>query len=174
MHAAPGGDLASNLEQLELAFNNVFPGNPFDYYFLDQHFLENYREEQQFGKAFAFFAIIALFIASMGLFSLSTFVTMSRVKEIGVRKVLGAKVMSIVGQLNKEFIWLVAVAIVIATPVSIWLVNDWLSAFPYRISLGPWFFVLPGVALLLICLLSVSIKTIAASRLNPVKLLRDQ
>lgn len=169
-----GGELVANLEHIEAAFENVFPGNPFDYYFLDKHFLENYREEQQFGKAFAFFAIVALLIASVGLFSLSTFVTMSRVKEIGVRKVLGAKVVSIVGQLNKEFLMLVLVAILIATPISVWLINDWLSAFPYRIGLGFGFFVLPGISLLLLSLLSVSVKTIAASRLNPVKLLRDQ
>lgn len=169
-----GGDLVANLEQVEAAFHNVFPGNPFDYYFLDQHFIENYREEQQFGRAFAFFALVALLIASVGLFSLSTFVTMSRLKEIGVRKVLGARVLSILGQLNKEFMLLVLVAILVATPLSVWLVNDWLSSFPYRIGLGLGFFVLPGLSLLLICLFSVSVKTLAASRLNPVKLLRDQ
>lgn len=168
-----GGDLVSNLEQLEIDFANVFPGNPFDYYFLDEHFENNYRDEKRFGKAFAFFAIMALLIASVGLFSLSTFVTLTRVKEIGVRKVLGARVLSIVSQLNKEFLLLMILSIAMATPVSIWLINNWLSAFPYRISLGPAFFVLPGVLLLLICLFSVSIKTLAASRLNPVKLLRD-
>ena len=168
-----GGDLMANLEALETAFTNVFPGNPFEYEFLDQHFEANYRDEQRFGKAFAFFAIVALLIASVGLFSLSTFVTLTRVKEIGVRKVLAARVVSIVGQLNKEFLMLVVVSILIATPLSVWLINDWLSAFPYRISLGLAFFVLPGILLLLICLCSVSIKTIAASRLNPVRLLRD-
>lgn len=169
-----GGDLVANLNQLEEVFSNVFPGNPFDYYFLDQHFENNYQEEKRFGKAFAFFAAVALLIACVGLFSLSTFVTLTRVKEIGVRKVLGARVISIVGQLNREFMILVLVSIAVASPISVWLIQDWLSTFPYRISLGLTFFVLPGLSLLLICLLTVSLKTVAASRLNPVKLLRDQ
>ncbi len=169
-----GGTNESNLAEMEVVFASVFPGNPFEYFFLDNHFVANYEQEQRFGKSFGFFALIAILIAAIGLYSLSSFITMSRSKEIGVRKVLGAGAMTIVKHLNRDFMILILLASLIATPLSLWALEDWLTAFPYRISLGLLFFVGPGLAILVISLLSVSIKTIAASRINPVNLLRAE
>ncbi len=169
-----GGKRQDNLAAIEEVFRDLFPGNPFKYFFLNDHVLKNYEQEERFGKSFGFFAIIAILISGIGLFSLSSFITLSRSKEIGIRKVLGARAKTIVNQLNKDFIILVFLATLIATPLSIWAVESWLNAFPYRISLGLLFFIVPGLAILLISLASVSIKTISASRANPVNLLYRQ
>lgn len=169
-----GGSLRENLAELETVFSSVFPGNPFDYVFLDDHFEQNYEQEQRFGRSFGFFALIAILIASIGLYSLSSFITVSRSKEIGIRKVLGAKATTIVNHLNKDFLILVLMASVVATPLSLWAVENWLASFPYRISLGFLFILGPSLAVLLISLGSVSFKTITASRVNPINLLKRE
>ncbi len=169
-----GGSLQQSLAEVEEVFSTVFPGNPFDYFFLDAHFEQNYEQEQRFGRSFGFFALIAILIASIGLYSLSSFITLSRSKEIGIRKVLGARAMTIVNHLNRDFLILVLLALVVATPLSLWAVNGWLASFPYRISLGLLFIIGPGLAILCISLASVSIKTVAASRLNPINLLHRE
>lgn len=168
------GSIEQSLAEVEEVFSTVFPGNPFDYFFLDAHFEQNYEQEQRFGRSFGFFALIAILIASIGLYSLSSFITLSRSKEIGIRKVLGAKAMTIVNHLNKDFLLLVLVASLVATPLSLLAVNGWLASFPYRISIGLLFFFGPGLVILLISLASVSIKTVAASRLNPINLLHRE
>ncbi|MFY0593656.1 ABC transporter permease [Roseivirga sp.] len=169
-----GGELRKNLAEIEIVFNQVFPGNPFDYFFLDAHFVENYEQEQRFGRSFGFFAIIAILIASIGLYSLSSFITVSRSKEIGIRKVLGAKASSIVNHLNKDFLILVLIASIVATPLSLWAVENWLTSFPYRISVGMLLILGPSLAILFISIASVSIKTIAASKVNPIRLLQRE
>lgn len=169
-----GGTAEANMAEMKEVFTSVFPGNPFEYFFLDSHFVKNYEQEQRFGRSFGFFALIAILIAAIGLYSLSSFITMSRSKEIGVRKVLGARAISIVSHLNRDFVVLILLASLIAIPLSLWALEDWLNAFPYRISLGALFFVGPGLMILLISLASVSIKTVAASRINPVKLLHRE
>jgi len=169
-----GGSLRENLAEVEAVFSTVFPGNPFDYFFLDAHFEQNYEQEQRFGRSFGFFALIAILIASIGLYSLSSFITVSRSKEIGIRKVLGAKSMMIVNHLNKDFLILVVVAAVIATPLSLWAVENWLSSFPYRISIGLLFILGPSFAIICISILSVSAKTVAASKVNPIRLLQRE
>ncbi|WP_176723298.1 ABC transporter permease [Roseivirga misakiensis] len=169
-----GGDLRQNLAEIETIFNQVFPGNPFDYFFLDAHFIQNYEQEGRFGRSFGFFAIIAILIASIGLYSLSSFITVSRSKEIGIRKVLGAKASSIVNHLNRDFLILVLLASVVATPLSLWAVENWLASFPYRISVGLVLILGPSLSILLISLASVSIKTIAASKVNPIRLLQRE
>lgn len=166
--------LTSHMAEIEEVFSDVFPGNPFEAYFLNDHFNENYVYEQRFGKSFAFFAVIAMLIAAIGLYSLSSFITVSRSKEIGVRKVLGARVWSIINHLNKDFVKLILLAGLIATPLSIWAVEGWLNSFPYRVSPSPLFFALPVFIILLVSLGSVSLKTVAAARINPVKLLRRE
>lgn len=169
-----GGTTEANLAQMEEVFTSVFPGNPFEYFYLDNHFVKNYEQEQRFGRSFGFFALIAILIAAIGLYSLSSFITLSRSKEIGIRKVLGARAMTIVGHLNRDFVLLIMLASLIATPLSLWALEDWLNAFPYRINPGLLFIFGPGLAILLVSLASVSVKTIAASRINPVKLLRRE
>ena len=169
-----GGTAGDNMDELEEVFSSVFPGNPFEYFFLDNHFIQNYEEEQRFGRSFGFFALIAILIAAIGLYSLSSFITMSRSKEIGMRKVLGARSLTIVNHLNRDFVMLILLAALVATPLSVWALNDWLNDFPYRISLGLLFFIAPALSILLISLMSVSVKTIAASRINPINLLRRE
>jgi len=169
-----GGSIQQSLAEVEEAFNTVFPGNPFDYYFLDDHFEQNYQDEKRFGRSFGFFALIAILIASIGLYSLSSFITLSRSKEIGIRKVLGAKASSIVNHLNRDFLVLILLAALVTTPLSLWAVEGWLESFPYRISLGFMFFVVPGLVILLVSLASVSLKTVAASRVNPINLLHRE
>ncbi|MCG8575236.1 MAG: ABC transporter permease, partial [Flavobacteriales bacterium] len=169
-----GGTTEANLAQMEEVFTSVFPGNPFEYFYLDNHFVKNYEQEQRFGRSFGFFALIAILIAAIGLYSLSSFITLSRSKEIGIRKVLGARAMTIEGHLNRDFVLLIVLASLIATPLSLWALEDWLNAFPYRISPGLLFIFGPGLAILLVSLASVSVKTIAASRISPVKLLRRE
>ena len=166
--------LEESLVEVEEVFSTVFPGNPFDYFFLDDHFEQNYEQEKRFGRSFGFFALIAILIASIGLYSLSSFITVSRSKEIGIRKVLGAKAGTIVKHLNKDFLILVLLASIVATPLSLWAVDNWLSSFPYRISLGTLFILGPSLVILFISLASVSIKTIGASRINPIQLLRRE
>lgn len=166
--------LGESLAEVEEVFSTVFPGNPFDYFFLDDHFEQNYEQEQRFGRSFGFFALIAILIASIGLYSLSSFITVSRSKEIGIRKVLGAKASTIINHLNKDFLLLVLYASIVATPLSLWAVDSWLASFPYRISLGILFILGPSLAILFISLASVSIKTISASRVNPIQLLRRE
>ncbi len=117
---------------LKKTYTAFFPGNLFDYYFLDQHYNQQYANDQLFGKAFSIFSGFAIFIACLGLLGLSLFATAQRTKEIGVRKVLGASVVNIVTLLSKDFIVLVVVAFVIASPVAWWVMHRWLQDFAYR------------------------------------------
>ena len=131
---------------LKKTYTAFFPGNLFDYYFLDQHYNEQYANDQLFGKAFSIFSGFAIFIACLGLLGLSLFATAQRTKEIGVRKVLGASVVNIVTLLSKDFILLVGIAFVIASPVAWWVMHRWLQDFAYRIDIEWWVFILAGVS----------------------------
>ena len=125
-------DVPAVIANLKKTYTAFFPGNLFDYYFLDQHYNEQYASDQLFGKAFSIFSGFAIFIACLGLLGLSLFATAQRTKEIGVRKVLGASVVNIVTLLSKDFIVLVGVAFVVASPVAWWVMHRWLQDFAYR------------------------------------------
>ncbi len=150
------------------------PEHPFEYSFLDETYNRQYRAEQQTGQLFNFFAGVAILVSCLGLLGLAAFTAEQRTKEIGVRKVLGASVFSIVALLSKDFLKLVAVAIVIASPLAWWAMTKWLENFAYKISIGWWVFALSGLLAVGIALLTVSFQSIRAALMNPVKSLRAE
>lgn len=160
------------LEQIEEPWKLSFPGNPIDYFFLDQFFNRQYKSDIQFANVFTIFTGLAIFVACMGLFGLASFMAMQRTKEIGVRKVLGSSVSQIVILLSKGFIQLVLFANVIAWPLAWWLMNNWLKSFPYRIEIDLVLFAAAGVVVIVIAFLSVSIQTLKSARANPAETLK--
>ncbi|MES2734429.1 MAG: ABC transporter permease [Bacteroidota bacterium] len=164
--------LPNTLEKLRGSWNEIFPGNPFDHFFLNDFFNAQYKTDIQFGKVFQLFSALAIFIACLGLFGLALFTTTQRTKEIGVRKVLGANISSIVLLLSKDFIQLVLIANLLSWPLAYWGISQWLENYAFRIEISPWLFILPTLLVLLIALLTVSFQTWRAARQNPVKALR--
>lgn len=160
------------ISQVEHAWNTHFPGNPMDYFFLDQFFNRQYESDRQFGQVFSLFTALAIFVACLGLFGLASFMTIQRTKEIGIRKVLGSTVPNIVFMLSQGFISLVLIANLIAWPLAWWIMDTWLQGFPYRIQINPLLFVGAGLGVLVIAFLSVSFQTMKAAMVNPVKTLR--
>lgn len=159
---------------IEKEFKAMAPGQPFSYRFLDESFNEMYKAEMRVGNLALAFSIIAIAIACLGLFGLATFMAQQRVKEIGVRKVLGASVSNIIAMLSADFVKLVTIAAVIAFPVAWYAMHKWLQDFAYRTSIAWWIFPLALLLGLLIALLSVSFKAVAAANTNPVKSLRTE
>jgi putative ABC transport system permease protein len=165
-------DLSETIAAVRNIYTTLLPGNPFDYYFVDDRFNEQYRDDQRFGDLFAVFAGLAILIASLGLFGLSAFTTEQRTKEIGIRKVLGASATSVVSLVTREFVVLVILANVVAWPVAYYLMHQWLQSFAYHVTPGIWSFVLSGILALLTACLSVASQAIRAARANPVEALR--
>ncbi|MCY7359295.1 MAG: ABC transporter permease, partial [Rudanella sp.] len=149
-------------------------GQPFNYSFLDDDFDRMYRSEQRVGTIALIFALLAILISCLGLFGLAAFMAEQRTKEIGVRKVLGASVVSIVTLLSKDFLKLVLIAIVIASPIAWWAMHRWLQDFAYKIDIEWWVFALAGLLAVGIALLTVSFQSIKAALMNPVKSLRSE
>ena len=147
---------------------------PFSYHFVDKQFEAKYQSDLKAGSLFNFFAAIAIFISCLGLLGLATYTAQVRVKEIGVRKVLGASVSNVVRLLVKDFILLVVLAIIVATPVAWWVMNKWLADFAYRVQVSWRIFLLAGLAAVLIALLTVSFQAIKAAIVSPVKSLRNE
>lgn len=169
-----GRQAAQALAATEKLWKKYNPGYPFEYTFLDETYDRMYRSEQRTGQLFNFFAGIAILVCCLGLFGLAAFTAEQRTKEIGVRKVLGASVVSIVGLLSKDFLKLVLIAIVIASPIAWWAMNQWLADFAYKISIGWWMFTLAGLLAVGIALVTVSFQSIKAALTNPVKSLRSE
>ena len=155
-------------------YDSFFPGNLFDYFFLDQKFNEQYSNDLLFGKIFALFSGFAIFISCLGLLGLSLFTTAQRTKEIGVRKVLGASIGNIVLLLSKDFIRLVLIAFIIASPVAWFVMHSWLQDFAYRINISWWIFAASGTLSVIIALATISFQAIKAAISNPVKSLRTE
>lgn len=160
------------LEAIKEPWNQFFPGNPIDYFYLDQFFNRQYESDRQFGNIFTLFTVLAIFIACLGLFGLASFLTTQRTKEIGIRKVLGSSVSNIVLLLSRGFIQLVLVANLIAWPLAWFAMDNWLQAFPYRITLNPAWFIFAGAGVVLIAFLSVGLQTLKAALVNPAKTLK--
>jgi putative ABC transport system permease protein len=160
------------LASLKEPWETFFPGNPIDYFFLDQFFSRQYKGDKQFGQLFSLFTLLAIFIACLGLFGLASFMTLQRTKEIGIRKVLGSSPSNIVLLLSKGFIQLVLIANVVAWPLAWWIMSTWLEDFPYRIEINPLLFLLAGAAVLIIAFLSVGFQTLKASLVDPAKTLK--
>ena len=150
------------------------PQRPFMYHFLDESFSAQYQADQNFGQLFTFFSCLAICIACLGLFGLSTFMAQQRVKEIGVRKVLGSSISGIVILLSKDFIKLILIAIVIAIPLCWWAMNHWLQGFAYRITIGPVVFIEAGMAALSIALITMAWQSVKAAMSNPISSLRNE
>ena len=166
------GRVKESLLKFENDWKESFPGNPFDYFFLDEHYDKQYKADQQFGKVFGLFSALAIFIACLGLFGLSSLTAIQRTKEIGVRKVLGASVNSILTLVSKDYLFLMGIAIIFATPLTWWIMSNWLEDFASRINMTWWIFALPSLLVVLIALFTVSIHTLKAAKTNPVKSLR--
>lgn len=163
--------LVGNIEQEWKAMSTTMP---FSYHFLDESFDTMYRTEQRMGNVALAFSILAIIIACLGLFGLTTYMVEQRIKEIGIRKVLGASVTGIVSMLSRDFIRLVLIAIVIAVPLAWWIMNRWLADFAYRIEIQWWMLALAGLAAVLIALTTVGWQAIRAAWANPVQSLRDE
>ena len=167
-------DIPATIRQVENLWSAWVPGKPMSYFFVDDAYHAQYLAEERFGKLFTCFALLALLIACLGLLGLSVFSANTRTQEIGIRKVLGASVSSILFLLSKDYIKLILIALLIAVPVANYLITEWLQDFAYRIAIEWWLFALPGALVLLIALLSVSGQTLKAARQNPVDSLRSE
>ena len=165
-------DIAGTLSFLKAQWKEIAPNKPFDYFFLDDDYDKLYRAEKQIGTLFGLFSILAILVASLGLFGLASFTAQRRIKEIGIRKVLGASVSNLVLMLSKEFALLVGTANLIAWPIAYYAMNRWLQDFAYRIDLGIWPFIWSGLLTLLIASTIVSYQAWKVARTNPVDALR--
>ena len=167
-------DIKGLLANLKKQWNAFNPAGPLEYNFLDEKFAALYASEQRTQKIFSAFAILAIIIASLGLFGLSAFVIEQRTKEIGIRKVLGASVQQVLLMVSKEFLLLVTIAFIISIPVTWWAMHAWLQDFAYRINISMWIFATAGIAVIIIALLTISFQAIKAAIANPVKSLRTE
>jgi len=165
-------DMRQTIDRVEESWFKVFPGNPFTYFFLDEHYNNQYRADQQFGSITALFSLLAIFIACLGLFGLSSLTAVQRTKEIGVRKVMGASVPGLLVLVGRNFIFLVAVSILIATPIAWYVMDNWLQGFANRITMSWWIFALPGLVVTLVAIFTISFHTLQAARANPAHSLR--
>ncbi|MDB5016178.1 MAG: FtsX-like permease family protein [Mucilaginibacter sp.] len=169
-----GRNVQSAINTIQTTWQKYLPETPFDFTFLDDKFAQLYNTEQQQGSLFTIFSCIAIFIACLGLFGLSAFTITQRIKEIGVRKVLGASVPQIVIELSKDFLKLVFIASIIALPVAWFSMNNWLRDFAFRINISWWVLVIAGVTALIIAFITVSFQSVKAALANPVKSLRSE
>jgi putative ABC transport system permease protein len=167
-----GDKMNEGVQHIEKVWKEFLPHRPFEYSFLSQQYSQLYDAEQRQGQLFTIFAGLAILIACLGLFGLATFNTLQRVKEIGIRKVLGASVGNIVQLLSREIIILVIVANVIAIPVAWYFMNAWLDSFAYRVGVNVWLYLLAAVVAVFIALITVSMQTIKAAMSNPANTLR--
>ena len=167
-------DVSGLLNDIKKQWDDYKATGPFSYYFVDEQFASLYSAEQRTGKIFTSFAVIAVIIAGLGLFGLAAFMIKQRVKEIGIRKVLGASSATITAMLSAEFLKLVLIAIVISFPLTWFAMYKWLQDFAYRIDIQWWIFVLAGIIALLIAFITISFQSVKAALANPVKSLRSE
>jgi len=162
------------IAKIEAIMKKDNPGYPLEYKFVDEQFNRMFSNEMLISRAAGIFAVLTIIVSCLGLFGLATYTAERRVKEIGIRKVLGASVSGIAGLLSKDFLQLVFISCVIAFPVSWWLMHNWLQNYEYRITISWWIFILAGVIAMLIALLTVGFQAIKAALANPVKSLRNE
>lgn len=167
-------DASQTLSAIEKDFKETFPGNLFEYFFLDDFFDKQYAADQQFGKVFGLFSGLALFVAGLGLFGLSNFMILQRTREIAIRKVLGATIESMIYLFSKDFIKLIVIANLISLPVTFWAANSWLDGFVFHTGLGWIMFIVPAGILLVVSLLTVGAQTVKTGSANPVKSLKSE
>lgn len=167
-------NINKNLSGIEAVFKKAFPGKPFESFFLDDYFNNQYQSDQRLGNVFGLFASLAIVVACLGLLGLSAFIIKLRTKEIGIRKVLGASVSNVLLLVSKDFIRLVCLAAAIAVPVIYWAANEWLKSYAFHIRLSWFMFVVPPLVLLLLTLTTICLQSIKTALANPVKSLRTE
>lgn len=168
------GNIPKAMDVLAATWKKLIPEAPFEYHFMNQAFDNLYKEDLKVSNLVLLFSCISIIISGLGLFGLAAFVAEQRRKEIGIRKVMGATVTQIIAMLSKDFVVLVLISIVIASPVAWWAMNKWLQSFAYRINVSRWIFVIAGLATILIALITVSFQAIKAAVANPVDSLRSE
>ena len=170
----PAHSIAQDLAKAETVFKTYNPQYPFEYYFVDEDYNNKFKTEQRESALGMLFAGLTIFISCLGLFGLATYMAETRIREIGIRKVLGASVAGITGLLAKDFIILVLIAVIVATPIAWFAMNSWLQGFDYRIQISGWVFLLSGLLAVLIALATVSYQAVRAATANPVDSLRRE
>jgi putative ABC transport system permease protein len=167
-------DVGNMLNGVETVWNKFSPSHPFEYRFLDDSFSTMYKSEDKLRSLLWVFTCMAIFVGCLGLFGLASFAAEKRRKEIGIRKVLGAGIRGLVILLTREFVQLVLIAMVIASPIAFWAMSEWLQDFPYRISISFWIFISAGLVTIFISLLTVGFQALKAAFVNPVNSLRAE
>ena len=167
-------NLPEVVNHIEQSWNKAFPGNPYEYFFLDDYFNQQYQNEQRFGNLSLVFALLAVLLGCMGLFGLSGYTTLQRTKEIGIRKVLGASTQGIVYLLSKDLIALVLLSIGIAIPLAWWVTGEWLQNFAHRIDVSWQIFALAGLVTVVVAFLTVSAQSVKAAMVNPAESMRSE
>lgn len=167
-------NIQESISHMKSAFHSAFPNDPFDYFFLEDDFNRQYQADLQFGKLFSSFSMLAIFIACLGLFALVSFSATLRMKEIGVRKILGASVNNLMLLLSREYLMLLLIAVLISFPVVIYAANSWLNNYAYRVGIGIDILLIPVLILSLISFLTVSYRTYKTARTNPVQSLKSE
>ncbi|GAA4454370.1 ABC transporter permease [Nibrella saemangeumensis] len=164
----------SALAKVEGVLKKFTPNVPFEYNFVDEEYARKFGNEERIGKLATWFAVLAIFISCLGLFGLASFIAEQRTKEIGIRKVLGASVTNLWGLLSKDFVQLVIIACLLASPIAWYFLNNWIQKYEYRTDIPWWVFIASGAGALLITLLTVSYQALKAALINPVKSLRSE
>ncbi|MCE7990914.1 MAG: FtsX-like permease family protein [Roseivirga sp.] len=167
-----GQDLQGSLTFVKSIYEEHFPGNVFEFNFIDDSFNSQYQSDERFGTVFNFFALLAILLASLGLFGLTGYSMLQRAKELGIRKVLGATAGNIVAMLSKDVLWLVGAAVVLALPITFLGARVWLSNYAFRTEIGPWLFVPPMAIILSVTLITIGYHVLKSARKNPVHSLR--
>jgi putative ABC transport system permease protein len=167
-------NIQQTLAGLKTDWKTYFPNDQFDYFFLDEHFNKQYQADKRFGQVFGIFTFIAIFVACLGLFGLVSYTIVQRTKEIGIRKVLGATVSNILQLLYKDFAVLVVVAFVVSAPLAWYAINKWLQTYSFRLSISWLLFVIPFIVVFIIAFVTVSLLTVKAALMNPVKSLKTE
>lgn len=170
----PSSNASSAMDKIRKTFSAYSPAEPFDFQFVDEEYGKKFGNEERIGKLAGFFAVLAIFISCLGLFGMASFMAEKRIKEIGVRKVLGASVINLWALLSKDFLTLIVVSLVIAIPLSIFFMGNWLAKYAYHSDLSWWIFVAACLGAMSITLLTVSYQAIRAARTNPVKSLKSE
>jgi putative ABC transport system permease protein len=167
-------NIQHTIEILKADWKAYFPNDQFDYFFLDQHFNKQYQADQRFGQVFGIFTFIAILVACLGLFGLVSYTIVQRTKEIGIRKVLGATVSSILQLLYKDFAALVVISFIVSAPLAWYAIHKWLQTYAFRLSINWVLFVVPFIVVLIIAFVTVSFLTVKAALMNPVKSLKTE
>jgi putative ABC transport system permease protein len=167
-------NISSSMQSIKKIWEQTFPNYVYEYRFLDDKIASFYKQENQLSQLYKIFAAIAIFLSCLGLYGLASFMAVQRIKEVGIRKVLGATTGSIVYLFSKEFIMLIAIAFAIATPIAWYYMNQWLQGYAYRIDVSWLIFLAGGFAAIVIALATISFQAIKAAVANPVKSLRTE